>query len=63
MMPIKTYAATIKVIFEAYAKENPRLIAKNMADCHNGMRGANLHAYSVMETLVEETDENCNWAP
>ncbi|MDP2632771.1 MAG: hypothetical protein Q8P25_03540 [Candidatus Curtissbacteria bacterium] len=53
----KTYTATIKVTFEVYEKENPLTIAKYMADYHNGMRGANLHTYGVMETLIEETDE------
>lgn len=57
MMPIKTYTATIKVTFEAHEKENPRAIAKHIADCHNGMRGANLHAYGAIETLIEETNK------
>ena len=57
MTPIKTYTATIKVTFEAYEKENPRVIAKYMADYHNGMRGANLHVYGVMKKLIEETSE------
>lgn len=57
MTPIKTYTATIKVTFEVYEKENPRAIAKYMADYHNGMRGANLHIYSEVEALIEETDE------
>lgn len=57
MAPIKTYTATIKVTFEAHEKENPRVIAKHLADYHNGMRGANLHAYGVMETLIEETNK------
>jgi len=52
MTPIKTYTATIKVTFEAYEKESPRLIAKNMADIHNGTRGANLYTYGVLETLA-----------
>ena len=55
MTPIKTYTATIKVTFEAHKKENPRTIAKHMADYYNGMRGANLHAYGVMEKLIKET--------
>lgn len=57
MTPTKTYTATIKVTFEAYENENPRVIAKHIADCCNGMRGANLYVYSVMKKLVEETDE------
>lgn len=57
MSPIKTYTATIKVTFDAHEKENPREIAKYMADYHNGMRGANLYAYSALEKLTEETDE------
>ena len=57
MTPIKTYTATIKVTFEAHEKENPRAIAKHMADYYNGMRGANLHAYGVMEKLIEETNK------
>lgn len=54
MTPIKTYTAIIKVTFETHEKENPRAIAKHMADYHNGMRGANLHTYSIVETLIEE---------
>lgn len=57
MTPIKIYTATIKVTFEAHEKEDPHTIAKYMADYYNGMRGANLHTYSVMETLIEETNE------
>lgn len=57
MTPIKTYTTTIKVTFEAHEKENPRSIVKHMADYHNGMRGANLHTYSTVETLIEETDK------
>ena len=57
MTRIKTYIATIKVIFEAHEKENPRTIAKHMADYHNGMRGANLYTYGVMEELITETSE------
>lgn len=60
MTAIKTYTATIKVTFETHKKENPRAIAKYMADYHNGMRGANLHTYSVVENIIEETNEqNC----
>lgn len=57
MTPIKTYTATLKVTFEVHEKENPREIAKYMADYHNGMRGANLHTYSLVETLIEEPNE------
>lgn len=57
MTPIKTYTATIKVTFETHKKENPRNVAKYMADSHSGMRGANLHAYGVMESLIEETNK------
>ncbi|MEK7117122.1 MAG: hypothetical protein AAB837_03085 [Patescibacteria group bacterium] len=53
MTQIKTYTATIKVTFDAYEKENPRLIAKGMADYYNGTRGANLYIYGVMEKLIE----------
>lgn len=56
MTLIKTYTATIKVTFEAHEKENPRTIAKYMADYYNGMRGVNLHAYGVMEKLIKETN-------
>ncbi|MDP2632791.1 MAG: hypothetical protein Q8P25_03650 [Candidatus Curtissbacteria bacterium] len=60
MTPIKTYTATIKVTFEVHKKENPRAIAKYMANCFNGMREVNLHAYGVMEKLIEETNgQNC----
>ena len=48
MTQIKTYSATIKVTFDAHEKENPRAIAKRMADCYNGMRGANLYTYSEL---------------
>lgn len=58
MISIKTYTATIKVTFEAHKRENPRAIAKYMADYYNGMRGANLHTYSEIETLVEEKITN-----
>ena len=54
MIAIKTYTATIKVTFEAHAKESPRLIAKDMANIHNGTRGANLYTYGVIETLTEK---------
>ena len=54
MNKIKTYTATIKVIFEAHKKENPRLIAKDMANIHNGTRGANLYVYGVLKTLAEK---------
>lgn len=57
MTPIKTYTTTIKVTFEVNEKENPRAIAKRMADYYNGMRGANLHAYGVMEKLIKETNK------
>lgn len=60
MAPIKTYTATIKVTFEAHEKENPRSIAKYMADYHNGMRGANLYAHSVLKTLIEETNKQAH---
>ena len=56
MMPIKTYTATIKITFETHEKENPRLIAKDMANIHNGTRGANLYTYSVVETLSEKIE-------
>jgi len=56
MTSIKTYTATIKVTFEAHGKENPRLIAKDMANVHNGMRGANLYTYGTMETLVKNIE-------
>lgn len=57
MTPIKTYTAIIKVTFEAHEKENPRSIAKYMADYYDGMRGANLHVYSTVEKLTEETNK------
>ena len=56
MTAIKTYTATIKVIFEAHEKEIPRLIAKDMANVLNGTRGANLYTYSVVETLSEKIE-------
>ena len=54
-MATKTYTATIKITFEVHEDENPRTIAKNMASCYNGMRGANLCVDGVMKKLVEET--------
>lgn len=57
MTSIKTYTATIKITFDAHKKENPRAIARYMADYHNGMRGVNLHTHSIMEKLIEETNE------
>jgi len=57
MTPIKIYSATIKVTFEVHEKENPRSIAQDKADYHNSMRGANLHTYGTIETLIEETNE------
>ncbi|MDP3965475.1 MAG: hypothetical protein Q8Q13_01620 [bacterium] len=57
MESIKTYTATIKVTFEAHEGENPRAIAKDIANFHNGMRGANLRTYGVMGKLIEESDE------
>ncbi|MDP2655238.1 MAG: hypothetical protein Q8P17_01620 [bacterium] len=56
MDQIKAYTATIEVTFETYGDENPRTIAKYLADSHNGMRGANLHMCGVMKRLIEETD-------
>lgn len=53
----KTYIATIKVTFEIHEKENPRAIAKYMADYYNGTRGANLYAYSTLEKITEEIDK------
>lgn len=57
MKPIKTYTATIKVTFEIHKEENPRVIAKHMADYYNGMRGANLHVYGAVENIAEENHE------
>ncbi len=57
MATIKTYTATIKISFEAHEKENPRIIAKNIANYFNSMRGANLHTYGEIESLVEETNK------
>lgn len=57
MTPTKTYTAIIKVTFETHKKENPYIIAKYMADYYNGMRGANLHAYGVIEKVIEEDDK------
>jgi len=56
MNKIKTYTATIKVIFEAHEKEIPRLIAKDMANVHSGTRGANLYTYGELKTLTEKTE-------
>jgi len=53
----KVFTATIKVTFEISEEEDPFLIAKNIADSFNGMRGANLSAYGALETLAEETKE------
>lgn len=51
----KTYTATIEVTFEISEGENPRAIAKDMANIYNYMRGANLRACGVMKKLTEET--------
>ena len=57
MVLIKTFTATIKITFDAHEKENPRLIAKSMANHHNGMRGANLYSYGKVEKIIKEVDE------
>ena len=57
MVLIKTFTATIKITFDAHEKENPRLIAKSMANHHNGMRGANLYSYAKVEKIIKEVDE------
>ena len=44
----KTYTATIEVTFETHGKENPRSIAKHMANYFNGTRGANLYSYGEL---------------
>lgn len=44
MAQIKTYTATIEVTFETHEDENPRAIAKHMAEYFNCMRGANLYS-------------------
>lgn len=57
MTPIKTYTATVKITFDILEKEKPLAIAKDMASLHNGMRGANLYTYGVLENLAEENDK------
>lgn len=54
MEPIKTFTAIIKITFEASEKENPSVIAKNIADSYNCMRGANLSSYGTLEKIIEE---------
>ncbi|MEK7664211.1 MAG: hypothetical protein AAB340_02105 [Patescibacteria group bacterium] len=54
MTQIKTYTTTIKITFDVHADENPRKIAKKMANYYNGMRGVNLYSYGIMENLKEE---------
>ena len=53
----KTYTATIEVTFDAWEDENPRAIARNIADSFDGMRGANLYADGVLRKLVEEKEK------
>jgi len=55
MVQIKTYVATLKIIFDALESENPRVIAKNMTNTLNSMRGSNMYADGVVEKVVEET--------
>lgn len=54
---IKTHVATIKVTFETLAGENPRAIAKNIANTYNCMRGLNLHSYGELKTLAEGIEQ------
>jgi len=54
MTKIKTYVATIKLTFETLGSENPRIIAKDIANTYNCMRGLNLHSYGELKTLVEK---------
>jgi hypothetical protein len=54
MTKIKTYVATIKITFEIVGSENPRVIAKNIANTCNCMRGLNLHSYGELKTLAEK---------
>lgn len=56
-MLIKTYTATIKITFDIHEKEKPYLVAKRMADYHNGMRGANLYSYGKVEKIIKEVNE------
>jgi len=51
MTQTKTYAATIQITFETLEGENPRSIAKDMANIHNGTRGANLYVYGELEKV------------
>ncbi len=47
----KTYTAAIEVTFEVHEKENPRAIAKHMAEYFNYMRGANLYSSGELERV------------
>lgn len=55
MTKIKTYIATIKITFETLGNENPRVIAKNIANTYNCMRGLNLHSCGELKTLVKKS--------
>ena len=56
MTKIKTYVATIKLTFETLGSENPRIIAKDIANTHNCMRGLNLHSYGELKALAEKIE-------
>lgn len=51
MDQIKAYTATIEVTFETCDDENPRSIAKDMAEYFNYMRGANLHSSGELKQV------------
>jgi len=53
---IKTYTAIVKITFKTLENKNPRVIAKNMANIYNCMRGLNLHTFGTVEKIVEELD-------
>jgi len=52
----KTYVATIEVIFYVWEDENPRAIARGIAESFNCTRGANLYVDGVLKKLVEEKE-------
>jgi len=54
MTLIKTYTATIKITFDVLEEEKPLSIAKDIVELLNGMRGANLYSYSVLEKIEEK---------
>lgn len=56
MTTTKTYTATVKIIFDILEKEKPLVVAKNIVNILDGMRGANLYTYGILGKITEKTD-------